>query len=50
VDELEPSLVQRMLADGQGVDFGTNLKNELNLQLRRQSQGRGVVRREEGSS
>ena len=44
-DELEPFVVQRMLAEGHTGSFRSHLRNELNLQLQRKLSGRGIVRR-----
>jgi peptidoglycan/xylan/chitin deacetylase (PgdA/CDA1 family) len=44
-DELEPFIVQRMLAEGHPGSFRSHLRNELNLQLQRKLSGRGIVRR-----
>ena len=44
-DELEPFVVQRMLAEGHRGSFRGHLRDQLNLQLQRKLAGRAVVRR-----
>jgi len=44
-DELEPFVVQRMLAEGHQGSFRSHLRDQLNLQLQRKLGGRAIVRR-----